>query len=168
MEKRVLLAVVLSFVVLYGYQALFPPPRPQPRPAATPVPGATAPEAPAQPPTQQSSAPATPAPPVAAPIVADTTERDIVVESDAVRAVFTTHGAVLKSWRLKKYQDPTGQPLDLVPQSLPPGTARPFTLSAPDEATSAALQQALYKPSSSELTLGPRKRNIQPPGWTKA
>ena len=26
MEKRVLLAVVLSFVVLYGYQALFPPP----------------------------------------------------------------------------------------------------------------------------------------------
>ena len=31
MEKRVLLAVVLSFVVLYGYQALYPPPKPQPR-----------------------------------------------------------------------------------------------------------------------------------------
>ena len=28
MEKRVLLAVVLSFVVLYGYQAMFPPPEP--------------------------------------------------------------------------------------------------------------------------------------------
>ena len=27
MEKRVLLAVVLSFIVLYGYQALFPPPQ---------------------------------------------------------------------------------------------------------------------------------------------
>ena len=26
MEKRVLLAIVLSFVVLYGYQAMFPPP----------------------------------------------------------------------------------------------------------------------------------------------
>ena len=28
MEKRVLLAVALSFLVLYGYQALFPPPKP--------------------------------------------------------------------------------------------------------------------------------------------
>ena len=41
MEKRVLLAVVLSFVVLYGYQALFPPPKPaqeqtQPAPSAQP------------------------------------------------------------------------------------------------------------------------------------
>ena len=61
--------------------------------------------------------------------MADTTEHDIVVESDAIRAVFTTRGAVLKSWRLKRYQDQTGQPLDLVPQVLPPGTARPFTLS---------------------------------------
>ena len=26
MERRVLIAVLLSFLVLYGYQALFPPP----------------------------------------------------------------------------------------------------------------------------------------------
>jgi hypothetical protein len=26
MEKRVLIAVLLSFLVLYGYQAMFPPP----------------------------------------------------------------------------------------------------------------------------------------------
>ena len=30
MEKRVLLAVFLSFLVLYGYQALFPAPKPLP------------------------------------------------------------------------------------------------------------------------------------------
>ena len=29
MEKRVLQAVFLSFLVLYAYQALFPPPKPQ-------------------------------------------------------------------------------------------------------------------------------------------
>ena len=34
MEKRVLLAVLLSFVVLYVYQALMPSP-PEPNPAAT-------------------------------------------------------------------------------------------------------------------------------------
>ena len=28
MEKRVLIAVILSFVVLYGYQAMVPPPKP--------------------------------------------------------------------------------------------------------------------------------------------
>jgi hypothetical protein len=34
MERRVLIAVLLSFLVLYGYQALFPPP-PEPKPAQT-------------------------------------------------------------------------------------------------------------------------------------
>ena len=41
MEKRVLLAVFLSFLVLYGYQALFPPPKPRPIPK--PQQAATAP-----------------------------------------------------------------------------------------------------------------------------
>ena len=66
----------------------------------------------------------------AAPLVADTAERDITFENDAVSAVFTTRGGALKSWRLKKYQDAAGQPLELVPASVPPGTPRPFTLSA--------------------------------------
>ena len=35
MEKRVLLAVFLSFLVLFVYQSLFTPP-PRPQPAATP------------------------------------------------------------------------------------------------------------------------------------
>ena len=30
--------------------------------------------------------------------------------------MFTTRGGALKSWRLKKYQDAAGQPLELVPQ----------------------------------------------------
>ena len=37
MEKRVLLAIVLSFVVLYGYQAMFPP-RELPAPTETQAP----------------------------------------------------------------------------------------------------------------------------------
>ena len=57
-------------------------------------------------------------------------ERDVTFENDAVSAVFTTRGGALKSWRLKKYQDAAGQPLELVPQDVPPGTPRPFALSA--------------------------------------
>ena len=159
MEKRVLLAVVLSFVVLYGYQALFPPPKP----AGTPGTGISAPATPA-PATQaaggQTSPPATPpsateppaAPPASAPLVAESEERDVKFESESVLAIFTTRGGALKSWRLKKYRDATGEPLELVPRTVPAGTVRPFTLSVPDAATSATLAQAFFKASSD---LGP-------------
>src|SRR5689334_10208486 len=107
MEKRVLIAVLLSFLVLYLYQVLVPQlpeekpaqarktataPNASARPAANPTPsvqGATA-EAPAP---ANVPAPATvPAPVNAAPA------REIGVDNAAVRAVFTTRGAVLKSW----------------------------------------------------------------------
>ena len=150
MEKRVLLAVILSFVVLYGYQALFPPkPAPKPQPASAPAAPATTPtQAPGQPKAETPSAqPAL----EAAPIVADTQAREVRVESAAVSAVFSTRGGVLTSWRLKKYQDPSGQPLELVPQSVPEGTKRPFALTVDDAATTAVLQQALFKPSAAEV-----------------
>ncbi|MEO6212709.1 MAG: membrane protein insertase YidC, partial [Vicinamibacterales bacterium] len=134
MEKRVLLAVVLSFIVLYGYQAMFPPPKPgaaavQSQPSVAPQPGPTAAPSPEG---RQAEAPVTPpAPtqPAAALLVADTAERDIVVENQSVRAIFTTRGGALKSWRLKKYQDAAREPLELVPQDAPAGHPRPFTLS---------------------------------------
>ena len=154
MEKRVLIAVILSFIVLYGYQAMFPPPKPatvKPQGQTTsPSTTTITPEAPAQ------VSPGLPAvtPPVAAraaAVVADASERDVTVENANVQAVFTTRGGALKSWRLKKYHDSAGQPLELVPQTVPPGTARPFTLSVPDTATSAALGQALFKPNVDAL-----------------
>jgi YidC/Oxa1 family membrane protein insertase len=151
MEKRVLLAVILSFVVVVGYQALFPPPKPEPKPAAaapsSPAPAASRAATPRAP-TAQAEAPPQPA---AAPVVADTEEREVTFENDSVRAVFTTRGGALKSWRLKKYQDDARQPLELVPTTVPPGTIRPLTLSVPDATISATLAQALYKPSTTEL-----------------
>ena len=41
-------------------------------------------------------------------MVGDREEQDIVAENDAVRAVFTNRGAVLKSWTLKRYKDGKG------------------------------------------------------------
>ena len=160
MEKRVLLAVALSFVVLYGYQAMFPPPKPPQRTpassqaASTPATGTADPasQSAAQgPPAPQLEAPAAPAAPAAAPVVADKDEREIVVENDSVRAVFTTRGGVLKSWRLKKYQDAAKAPLEIVPQDTPAGLPRPFTLSVDDAKISAVLSQALFRPSATAL-----------------
>ena len=151
MEKRVLLAVVLSFIVLYGSRVLFPPPpaiEPAPQPPATS--SATQP-APVEKPPASPPAAVPPQPAAAAVLVADSREREIVVENDAVRATFSTKGGVLTSWRLKKYIAENGGPLDLVPEKAPPGSTRPFTLTLDDAAATATLAQALFKPSVESL-----------------
>jgi YidC/Oxa1 family membrane protein insertase len=126
MEKRVLLAVVLSYDVLYGYQALRPPPKPPQRAPAPAGPAAPQAESAATPPALEAVQPQTAPSTDAAAVVGDTQERDVRVENDAVSAIFSTRGGVLKSWRLKHYQDPAGQPLELVPQNVLPGTFRCF------------------------------------------
>jgi YidC/Oxa1 family membrane protein insertase len=153
MEKRVLLAVVLSFVVLYGYQALFPPP-PPPRPTSS---DATRPTvSPTQPqPKPSATEPVVPveSPAAAQPLVHGASERDVVFESAAVRGVFSTRGGVLKSWRLKRYSGPDGQPLDLVPAQASPDSTRPFTMSVGDASADATLAQAIFKPSAESIAL---------------
>jgi YidC/Oxa1 family membrane protein insertase len=153
MEKRVLIAVFLSFLVIYIYQALMPVPEsprraPQPRadrpPAAAPTPGGreATPSAPGT--TVAATEPPAPA---AAPVVGDTVERDVVMENAAVRAVFSTRGGVLKRWTLKQYQENNRQ-LELIPQPLPPDARQPFELSFDDQAIAGTLSRALYRSSS--------------------
>ena len=157
MEKRVFLAIFLSFVVLAGYQALFPPPPPpvQAPPSATNgVPGtsASAPDLTALAP--ENGIPEAPAPaPSATPLVADSQARAIVVDTDTVRAVFSSAGGTLTSWKLKRYlQD--GAPLELIPQDVPADVPRAFTLSTDDPAISRTLATALFRPSAGSLDLG--------------
>ena len=151
MEKRVLLAIVLSFVVLYGYQAMFPPPELQ-RPAASQTPAAAKdPATGAAPSAQAAVEAATPSAPTAAPLTADPTERDITFENGSVLAVFTNRGAAIKSWRLKKYLNAAHEPLELVPHDAPAGLPRPMTLSVDDAAVSKSLAEALYRPSASSV-----------------
>jgi YidC/Oxa1 family membrane protein insertase len=149
MEKRVLIAVLLSFLVLYGYTALFPPPkRPvAPKPVATP----NATPASSQTPTASGETAAAPPPAVApavAATVAETAERRIVVETDVVRAVFSNRGGVITSWTLKQYPGADGKPVDLVPADLPANQPRPFTLRLGDDKRTAAVNTALFRTST--------------------
>src|SRR5260370_27055877 len=139
MERRVLIAVLLSFLVLYGYQALFPPP-PAPKPAQTSK-TATAPKESG--PTQsnpvasvqgaepQAGAPSAPA-------------REIEIDNAHLHAVFTSRGAVLKSWKLKKYRDDQNQPLEMIAGHAPADSPLPFTLAVDDPALSAKLAAASF------------------------
>jgi YidC/Oxa1 family membrane protein insertase len=146
MERRVLLAIFLAFIVLYTWQALFVKPVPKPAPdAATASSAATA-----TPPTTATPASVVPAPaatarpaaPLAAALVADTAERDVRVETRDVIAIFTNRGARLKSWRLKRYLDQQKEPQELIEHL--PSQPLPFTLRAGNEATTAALNEGLY------------------------
>ena len=155
MEKRVFLAILISFGILAVYQAYFAPPPPAPpapsavsAPSTPPVPAASNSVAPASP--VQSAAPT----PGAAPAVPDTAARDILVDTDTVSAVFTTRGGVLKSWKLKRYHGEDGKPLELIPQNLPETFERPFALAVDDANVSAVLRSAVYQTSTESLTLG--------------
>ena len=175
MEKRVLLAIFLSFLVLYFYQALLV------KPVPTEVPAQPAAATQGRQPRHQPRRRSRPRPPRPSRRPrphrqprhwwASRLERDIVVETAAVRAVFTNRGAELKSWTLKRYfadkpqpQDPaTGplqalvryirrqfetkekQPLDLVPVRVRPGDARPFRLAIDDAAVSRRLSECAVR-----------------------
>ncbi len=151
MEKRVLVAVVLSFLVLYFYQAFLapPPPKPKPKPAAVAsdtqaqaannaqAPGGTAAAGQAAP---AASMTATPAP---ATLVGEAAEREIVVETPLVRVVFTNAGGRVKHWELKNYHDEQGRLVDLVPRGISP--VLPFTLETGNGAVDGRLNAAFFK-----------------------
>jgi len=159
MERRVLLAIFLAFLVLFVWERLFLRPAPKPAPVAGAPPAAGTPTAsgaagtapgnsatPADKATPAPAASAKPTPPAqaeaAAPLVADAAERDVKVETRDVIAVFTNRGARLKSWRVKRYLDQRGEPQELVEQI--PNQPLPFTLRTPDDAVSATLNNGLY------------------------
>src|SRR5262249_51314803 len=80
----------------------------------------------------------------AVPLVGDTSERSVVVETTEVVATFTNRGGRLKSWRLKHYQDQQRQPLELIATDVAPPVELPFSLTTADATLTATLNDALY------------------------
>jgi YidC/Oxa1 family membrane protein insertase len=143
MERRVFVAILLSFAVLYGYQALFVPPQKPKVDVVEPK------EKPAQPapqaaPTVVEQAPAEQEP---AAQISDTAEREVVVETATSEVVLTNRGGQVLHWLLKDYRDAAGKPVDLVPSGVPPDQPRPFTLVVDDAAITRRLSAALYRVS---------------------
>lgn len=156
MERRVLLAVVLSFLVLFGYQALVVKPNTSP-----PVSTTTAPASTGTPPVEVESPPPAPTGPQPAVLAGDTAERRIVIETSRVKATFSNRGAILESWQLKDYLDSQGRPMDMVPAAVTAPERHPLALTVVDEALSARLNTALYQASTGDQQVGTRTGSIQ-------
>ncbi|ACM22175.1 preprotein translocase subunit YidC [Geotalea daltonii FRC-32] len=101
MEKRVVIAVILSIVVLYAFSYMFPPPVANQKEKAGPVAAVQ---------SQPSSAKlsAIDSVPAAATPQAGLAARNIVVDTDLFIAVFSTKGGGLQSFQLKHYKDKAG------------------------------------------------------------
>ncbi len=153
MEKRVLLAIVLSFLVLVLYQTLF---------VKRPTPSTTSPEvtqkvekvpsqqAPQK--TESQSVPALPQEEVSHPII-ESLEKEITVDTSLYRAVWSNKGAVLKSWTLKQYKDENQENLELVSLHSQEINKYPFALNTDDASFNSQVNQALYKFSSPKIEL---------------
>jgi YidC/Oxa1 family membrane protein insertase len=147
MEKRVLLAVFLSFLVLYLYDALLRPRRPPARAAQT----STAPAKPSPAKPVETASPTAKPPAPVEPVnlgtatVGEPQERTIVVETASVVATFSNRGAEIRGWQLKDYRDDRDRPVDLVPALLPADAPRPLTLRAKDAGVTRQLKTALYR-----------------------
>ncbi len=150
-NKKLLLAIVLSFVVLVIWTKVFPPtPRTQPTPEIT--------EQQVLQPAQKIFPEQKPAP-VEVPVQEDfeatieTREQQIIIETSLFKAIWSNKGAVLKSWRLKEHVDEEGEPLELISGRSAAIDRFPFILSTDDPSFDNLINTALYTVSKPELRL---------------
>ncbi len=121
MEKRALLAVIISLAILMVWQMFFlkkvaPPPQKMEVEAPKEHPG------PAQPPTEEKKAPLFPLGQEKTEKQPTVKEEEAVIDTPLYTAVFSTHGAALKSWKLKHYKTKIGkdaEDIELITQKNP-------------------------------------------------
>ena len=143
-QRRMLMAAVLSAVVMGLYIYLVPRPEPPQRPPADETAetiGAPAAEGAQTEPEQE--------PETAAEVAEDTdleatAEQRVVVENENYRVEFTNRGAVVTSWQLKQYNDALGNPLDLVHADGAKRHGMPFRLLRPGGDLIEGTDEALF------------------------
>jgi len=156
MEKRLLIAIVLSFLILFLFQAILFKKKPQPE---TPAAGITEIEKkPELKPSQKALLPPaeTPEEPSEERLpqpISEQSELDILVDTSLYQAQWSNRGAVLKSWRLKKHRSEEGEDLELVSHQAEKLGLFPFSLRTEDSSFDTIINTALYKPSSQSLQL---------------
>ena len=146
MEKRLLIAAVLSLAVLLLWDRFVPKPaspRPVSTPAASPVaitPASSESEGASSASSGSTGAPAqAPGPPESA-----SAQSDVALGNELFHASFSNRGAVLDSFVLTRYFDEQNRPLELI-RSTPPGLPRPLTVDFPkDAALTKRVSEALF------------------------
>src|SRR5262245_2335650 len=154
-ERRLLLAVALSLLVLTGYRLLVPA---QPRAVTPPGQEAAATLTASPPPATVAAAPpAAPAEP-SVPVEADERERRIEVQGEDWDFALTNKGARLVSWTLHRFRDAAGRREEMV-QGASEGP-RPLDVETGDPDVDRRLREGLYR-ASTELMKVPASGNAE-------
>jgi YidC/Oxa1 family membrane protein insertase len=161
MEKRLILAIVLSFLVLVLYQAIFMKNKPQPevqpqqqKPAqveglAPKTAEAALPEAGSQ--TSQKEE--KPAQLKVYEEVKAKAEEQITVETPLYQAVWSNRGASLRSWKLREHRNEQKEDLELVSARAAEIGRYPFFLETQDGELDKVVNEGLFLPSVRRLVL---------------
>jgi YidC/Oxa1 family membrane protein insertase len=154
MEKRIFIAVLLSFAILYLYGTLAPKLFPQfapkkPPVTATSTTGTTASTSSTSTTTTTTSAaaPVAAAPAIAAPVIGDVsaaTQQFTRVDTPDFIATFSNRGAELISFQLKHYRAKSGGNVELVKARPADRTDFPFTVVAQNRQVADRLNTALW------------------------
>jgi YidC/Oxa1 family membrane protein insertase len=116
MEKRTLLAIILSMAILFGWGLLFDQTKIKPAPEPKPAPEVAAPSLPVQEAKPIDAAPAT------APQTLSVAGNDIIIDTPLYTATFNTKGAQIISLKLKKYLTSMGKdakPVEIIKAPMP-------------------------------------------------
>ncbi|HEK86433.1 MAG: membrane protein insertase YidC [Candidatus Saccharicenans sp.] len=164
MERRLILAIFLSFLILFLYQLLFiKPHNPVPKPLEqSSVAQKASPAAEKAKPKETQPVNPTPEPGTAVKgeLVTAEKEENVTIETPLYIAVWSNRGGILKSWKLKHQleklpdkKNPEPELLDLVPDSAQKTGLFPFSLKLDDQALTDKANQALYQIKTDRLTL---------------
>jgi len=85
--------------------------------------------------------------------VSERFEKQIVVDTSLYRAVWSNKGALLKSWRLKKFKDENNEDMELISAYSEEIDKYPFLLRTDDSFFDEAINKAFYKSSRQILGL---------------
>lgn len=159
-QKRMLLFIVFSFLLFMVMSLIYKPQPQQPQPdqtkqATSPGPGGISNPAGNASNTSSNSAmkalPSAPSAPnnaaVSVPVVEESAEKTVAIESPLYRVEFSNRGAVVHSWTLKKYFDDQKppHPLDLVNAGTAQELGWPFSLALQDAQVESQANAALYQ-----------------------
>ncbi len=158
-ERRLLVAFTLAIVVFLGWGAWMryrypaPPVPPAEQPAAAPESSPSG-QPSIAPPSGAQDKPARPQAMPAGGVQAkeDTEERTFRIETDTATIEVSNRGAVVRSWKLKNYHDPKGNPLELV-QGATTGLGWPLSFAIANPEQEEKLNSALYVVNQAAGTL---------------
>ena len=152
MERRVLLAFLLSFVVFLLFVRFFgrePAPQEPPlatEPAAPGIVPAPAPTAVPSPETVREATEAAPAPAPASTVVEAEREQQVLVRTALYEALLSNRGARLLSFRLRQHADSRGAPFETIPQGdAAVHSVRPLDVILPGDPAPERLNSRLYR-----------------------